>query len=108
MDTENKINNQEDILKEGVEVTPEAKDDLKDAIEETLSNLRMQSMLLGAQAMCKTILDKILMFERTPGSKSNNDHKRLIKDIRHFCEVGLSRKVNADGETEPVEETTQN
>lgn len=108
MDTENKINNQEDILKEGVEVTPEAKDDLKDAIEETLSNLRMQSMLLGAQAMCQTILDKILMFERTPGSKSNNDHKRLIKDIRHFCEVGLSRKVNADGETEPVEKTTQN
>ena len=106
MDTENKINETE-VLEE-VAVTPEAKDELKDAIEETLSKIRRQSMLLGAQAMCQTIIDKILMFERTPGSKSNNDHKRLIKDIKNFCEVGLSRKVNADGETEPVEETAQN
>lgn len=104
MDTENKINGQEDIS----EVTPEAKDELKDAIEDTLSKLRMQSMLLGAQAICQTILDKILVFERAPGSKSNNDHKRLIKDIKNFCEVGLSRKVNTDGTTEPIEETAQN
>lgn len=91
-----------------LEITPEAKDELKEAIEETMSNLRMQSMLLGAQAICQNILDKITIFERTPGSKSNNDHKRLIKDIKRFCEVGLSRKVKADGTTEPIEETTQN
>lgn len=108
MDTENKINNQVDVLEEDIDVTPEAKDELKDAIDETLSKLRMQSMLLGAQAICQTILDKILVFERTPGSKSNNDHKRLIKDIKNFCEVGLSRKVNTDGTTEPIEETAQN
>lgn len=75
-------------------------EELKDAIEETLSKIRRQSMLLGAQAMCRTILDKIIVFERTAGKKSNNDHKRLIKDIKKFCETGLSRKVNADGETE--------
>ena len=84
-------------------VSSEAKDDLKDAIDEAMSKLRMQSMLLGAQAICQTILDKITTFERKPGSKSNNDHKRLIKEIKQFCEVGLSRKVNADGETEPIE-----
>lgn len=89
-------------------ITPEDKDELKDAIDETLSKLRMQSMLLGAQAICQTILDKITVFERTPGGKSNNDHKRLIKDIKNFCEVGLSRKVKADGTTEPIEETAQN
>lgn len=94
-----------------IQVTPEVKDELKEAVEETLSKLRRQSMLLGAQAICQTILDKITVFERKPGSKSNNDHKRLIKDIKHFCEVGLSRKVNKDGETEPIEtseETAQN
>lgn len=83
-------------------------DELKGAIEETLSKIRRQSMLLGAQVMLQTVLDKITAFERKPGSKSNNDHKRLIKDIKQFCETGLSRKVNANGETELVEETAQN
>lgn len=97
---ENKpIENQEENL---------SNDELKGAIEETLSKIRRQSMLLGAQVICQTILDKIITFERKPGSKSNNDHKRLIKDIKQFCEVGLSRTVNTDGETEPIEETAQN
>lgn len=109
MDIENK--NVELERDENVQIDSEAKDELKDAIEETLSKIRRQSMLIGAQAVCQTVLDKIAIFERKPGSKSNNDHKRLIKDIKNFCEVGLSRKVNADGETEPVEtaeETAQN
>lgn len=87
---------------------PLSNDELKGAIEETLSKIRRQSMLLGARVMCQTIFDKITKFENTPGSKSNNDHKRLIKDIKKFCEIGLSRKVNIDGETESVEETAQN
>lgn len=87
---------------------PKTNDELKGAIEETLSKIRRQSMLLGAQVMLQAVLDKITAFERKPGSKSNNDHKRLIKDIKQFCETGLSRKVNPDGETEPVEETVQN
>ena len=87
------------------EVKQETNDELKGAIEATLSKIRRQSMLLGAQVMLQTVFDKITAFERKPGSKSNNDHKRLIKDIKQFCETGLSRKVNADGETEPIEKT---
>lgn len=87
---------------------PDADGELKIAIGETLSKIRRQSMLLGGQTICRLILDKIIAFESKPGSKSNNDHKRLIKDIKHFVEIGLSRKVNADGETESVEETAQN
>lgn len=83
-------------------------DELKSAIEEQLSKIRRQSMLLGFQVAAQSVLDKIAVFERTPGTKSNNDHKRLIKDIKKFCEQGLSRIVNVDGETEPVEETAQN
>lgn len=97
-------------LKEQTNVTEEIKtdDELKGAIEVTLSKIRRQSMLLGFQVACQTVLDKIIAFDRKPGSKSNNDHKRLIKDIKQFVEQGLSRKVNTDGETEPIEETTQN
>lgn len=114
MDTENKnveLDEQTENFADEAEREVKTNDELKDAIEETLSKIRRQSMLLGGQAMCQIILNKILAFERKPGSKSNNDHKRLIKDIKQFCETGLSRKVNADGETEPIEtteETAQN
>ena len=92
------------------EVNPKEKDEFKEAIEATMSKLHRQSMLLGFQVACQTVLDKISVFERKQGSKSNNDHKRLIKDIKQFVEQGLSRKVNTDGETEPVKEfeTAQN
>jgi hypothetical protein len=93
--------------------TPTMNDDeLKGAIEEQLSKIRSQSMILGFRVACQTILDKINAFERIPGSKSNNDHKRLIKDIKKFVETGLSRKMNENGEIEVPEkdetETVQN
>lgn len=82
---------------------PKTNDELKDATDATVSKIRRQSMLLGFQVSCQSILDKIVAFERKPGSKSNNDHKRLIKDIKQFCELGLSSKDNADNN-----ETIQN
>ena len=102
------------ILEDKTKQTQEAEatDELKEAVGETLSKIRTQSMLLGAQAICKTIADKIYAFESSQFKKSANDYKRLIKDIKKFCEIGLSRKVNLDGTTEPVKqnetETTQN
>ena len=84
-------------------------DELKGAIEETLSKIRSQSMIVGFRVACQTILDKINAFERSPGSKSNNDHKRIIKDIKKFVETGLARKMNENGEIEvPESETAQN
>ena len=103
------LNEQTNVTEEA-QINPEEKDELKGAINETLSKIRRQSMLLGFQVSCQTVLDKITEFDRKPGSKSNNDHKRLIKDIKQFCEIGLSRKVNTNGETEPIKEseTVQN
>ena len=104
----------EEKIVEGQDTNPMDNDDLKKAIEEQLSKIRRQNILIGAQTVCKVVLDKINAFERSSGSKSNNDHKRLIKDIKKFCETGVSRKVNADGETEPINkesdkpETVQN
>ena len=84
-------------------------DALKGAIEEQLSKIRRQSMILGFRVSCQTVLDKITAFERSPGNKSNNDHKRLIKDIKKFCETGLARKMNENGEIEvPESEAVQN
>jgi hypothetical protein len=108
------------LLEEDVTATQESTsefktdNELKGAIEETLSKIRTQSMLLGAQSMCQVIINKIYAFEASSSKKSANDYKRLIKDVKKFCETGLSRTVNIDGTTEPidatepVEETTQN
>lgn len=95
MEEENKI----------IEEQTSADDELKSAINEQLSKIRTQSMILGFRVACQTVLDKIAAFERTPGNKSNNDHKRLIKDIKKFAETGLARKMNENGEIEIQDES---
>lgn len=79
-------------------------DELKGAISETVKKVRTQALLLGSQAMCSTILQKIKTFEQKPGKLTLNDHRRLVADIKNFCEIGLSRKVNLDGTTSIREE----
>lgn len=78
--------------------------ELEEVVNEQMEKLRTQAMLLGAQSMCKVVLDKIYTCLAQPGKKSYRDYERLIADIRKFCETGLSRKVNLDGTTSPVEE----
>ena len=82
-------------------------DELKTAIEETMEQIRTQSMLLGAQAMCSVVQQKIAVAMSKPGKRSLNDYKRLVKEIMEFCEVGLSRKVNLDGTTSPINDNTK-
>lgn len=79
-------------------------DELKQAIEERMTQLRRQSMLLGAQAMCRVVLNKIYEHQTKPGKKTYRDYERLVNDIQQFCETGLSRKVDLDGETSSVDE----
>jgi hypothetical protein len=99
---------------EEITTTEQETDPLKEAIEEQLKKIQRQNLLIGAQTMCRVILDKIIATESKPGKTTMADYRRLVKDIRNFCATGLSRKVNADGETEPVveesseEETIQN
>ena len=89
-------------------------DPLKEAINEQLKKIQRQNLLLGAQTICHTVLEKILKAEMQPGKRTMNDYRRLVKDLKKFCQTGISRKVNTDGETEPIEEestteeTTQN
>lgn len=80
------------------------KDPLKEAINEQLKKIQRQNLLLGAQTICHTVLEKILKVEMRPGKRTMNDYRRLIKDLKKFCETGLSRKVNTDGETESIED----
>lgn len=88
-----------------------ADDALKVEIEEQLQKISRHNMLLGAQTVCNIILQKIAQAMNRPGKRTMNDYKRVIKDIEKFCSVGVSRMVNADGDTEADEaeaETVQN
>lgn len=105
MTEENKVLNEEmevDIKSE--DISNDDKDPLKEALEEQFNKLRLQSMLLGAQTVSQVVLDKIAQWERQPGKRTLNDHRRLIKELKQFCEVGVSRQVNPDGTTSPIEE----
>ena len=84
---------------------PENKDDaLNEAIEAQLRKTRRQNLLIGAQTMCSVILQKITVAMNKPGKRTLADYKRLTKDIEQFCRTGVSRKINADGEVELVED----
>lgn len=103
------------MIEEVQNVEEESKDDLandeefKEAIQAQVRKIHNQGMIVGFQTACHTMLDKIYAFERKPGSKSTNDYKRLMKDIKKFCETGVSRKMNENGEVETNEsETVQN
>ena len=99
---------EEAIEEEVVTETDEASEDpFREAVEAQMRKIRRQNMLIGAQTMCRVILDKVVSFKTKQGKPTMNDYKRLVKDIQQFCETGLSRKVNADGETEPVEKSTE-
>ena len=106
---ENKTN--VELEEESLEMVDEAstidKDELTKTIEDQMDNLRNQAMLLGAQSMCRVILQKIYTTMAKSGKKSYRDYERLILDIKGFCETGISRKVNADGTTSPVEEASE-
>ena len=91
------------IIEEQVEMNIN-EDELREVIDEQFSKVHNKAMILGFRVSCKSILEKIVAFEKSPSKKSNNDHKRLIKDIKNFCEVSLSRKINIDTETESNEE----
>lgn len=82
----------------------EETDSLKEAVTEQLTKIKTQSLLLGAQTSCSVILQKIIAWEKKPGKRTLNDYRRLVKDIKSFCEVGLSKQVNPDGTTSPKEE----
>lgn len=98
MDEENKEIEQE------VEQTKD--EELTELISKQFEQLRNQSMLLGAQTMCATILQKVILWKKT--NVSRRDLERICKDIEQFCRTGLSKQVNEDGTTSPRSDVNNN
>ena len=69
-------------------------EEFKEAVQSKMRKIHNQGMVIGFQTACHTMLDKIYAFDRIEGKKTANDYKRLVKDIREFCNVGVSRKLS--------------
>lgn len=77
MDEENKMSN----------------DELKSAINETLEKVRTHAMLTGARSMTVVIANMIDAEMNKPGKRTNNDLKRVIKQVRQFCQTAIEHEV---------------
>ena len=77
MDEENKVN----------------VDELKNDVQEVMEKLRTQAMLLGGQSMALMIARMIDGDMNKPGKRTHNDLKRIIKEVRQFCQVAIDHKV---------------
>ena len=97
-----------ELEQESLEAVDENVPAIEDVVAEQMDKLRRQAMLLGAQSVCRVILQKIGSHLSKPGKNSFRDYQRCLKDIEDFCRTGISRKVNLDGTTSPVNEEDNN
>ena len=78
-------------------------DELKNAVEAQLQRVRRQNLLMGAQSICRVVLEKIYACQAKPSKTTYRDYERLVKDIQSFCETGLLRTLSNEGEIVPKE-----
>lgn len=98
MDEENKnIDEQEDDLKFN---------EIKAKAEEKFSKFQSDMMILGVRIASRTINNMIVEFRQSPGKKSTNDYKRLVKKIETFCNRSLAKDESNDKSS--VNTTVQN
>lgn len=81
-------------------------DEVKAKADEKFSKFQSDMMILGVRIASKSINNMIAEFKQTPGKKSANDYKRLIKKIEDFCNRSLSKDETNDESS--TAETVQN
>ena len=85
-------------------------DEFQATLEETMKKqfekVRMAGLLAGSKGICGVIVQYINQFNSSPGKRTLNDYRRLVKKINDFCSVSLSKKV--DEETGEIVDIEQN
>ena len=98
-------------MDEEIKNTEEQEDDLKfeeakSKVEEKFSKFQSDMMILGVRMGSRAINNMIVEFKQSPGKKSTNDYKRLIKKIEDFCNRTLTK--NESNDDHSTDETVQN
>jgi len=78
-------------------------DELKKDVQDVMEKLRTQAMLLGGQSMAFMIAKMIDTELSKPGKRTMNDMKRIIKEVRKFCQTAIDHKVEEPKFGEDVE-----
>ena len=96
---ENKIVPEVDEAVAEVDTASSMDDDkLKKAIDDTLSRIRTQSMVLGYRTACMTIMQLMSGWQKP--NCSHREYERIFKKIEEFCGKALNH------EEKNVEEST--
>ena len=78
---------------------------LEEAMKKQFEKVRMAGMLAGAKGICGVVVQYIHQFSSSPGKRTLNDYRRLVKQIDEFCSVSLGKKVDEQtGEIVDVEQ----
>lgn len=98
-------------MDEEVKNTEEYENDLKfeevkTKAEEKFSKFQSDMMITGVRIGSRAINKMIAEFKQSPGKKSTNDYKRLVKKIEDFCNRTLTKDESNDEHL--VTETVQN
>lgn len=78
-------------------------DKITEVAEERFKKIQRTGIMIGAQTFATVILEKIVNAKKKQGRFTLNDYRRLVDEIERFCKVGVSRKINADGEIETIQ-----
>ena len=77
---------------------------LEEAMKKQFEKVRMSGLLAGSKGICGVIVQYIHQFNNSPGKRTLNDYRRLVKKINDFCSVSLNKKVDEEtGEIVDVE-----
>ena len=86
----------ENIELESVEkggLSTEAENALKEKATEVIEKIRTQALLTGARAMTVTIANMIDAELNKPGKRTMADMRRIIKQVRKFCQTAIDHPV---------------
>lgn len=67
---------------------------LEEAMKKQFEKVRMAGMLAGAKGICGAIMQYIYQFNSSPGKRTLNDYRRLVKKINEFCSISLNKKID--------------
>ena len=73
-------------------------------VEETFEKVQTQAMLVGARSMCFNIARMIDAELNKPGKRTMADMKRIVKEVRRFCQVAIDHPVETPKFGEEVAE----
>lgn len=78
-------------------------DELKTAIQDTLTRIRTQSITIGFRTACMSIMQIIAPWHQK--NCSHREYERIFKKLEEFCNKALKQQEQSE---EPTEETVQN